>query len=407
MTPRRIGARAAALAGAVLLCGCSMFDDSPTPATSSPQASVTATPSGSAAPVTPQERVRTCLVTTLADLAPPQRIGQLLMVGVPADDPKAARATAKALVSELSVGSFILTGRSDDPLPQVGALTEALHRIAAAAGPGALVAVDQEGGQVRVLQGKGFGDMPSAVEQGALPPAQLSVKAGAWAGALARAGIDVNLAPVADVVPAGSEAANAPIGRYDRQYGSDPGAVAKSVRAFVIGMEEGDVAATVKHFPGLGRVTGNTDTTADVHDTVTTVGDQSLLPFRVAIGAGVPLVMVSSATYDKIDPTAPAVYSAAIIRGTLRSLLRFRGVVVSDDVGSALSAASLPLRKRGTAFVSAGGDLVLTVDPATARQLSAGLLAAYQASAPFRAKVDASVLRILGLKLANHRLTCP
>ena len=94
--------------------------------------------------------------------------------------------------------------------------------------------------------------------------------------------MNVNFAPVADVVPPGGSATNAPIGQLDREYGHHPGIVASHVAAFIDGMRAGGMATTVKHFPGLGRVEGNTDHTADVVDTVTTPDD----PYLHAVPAG-------------------------------------------------------------------------------------------------------------------------
>lgn len=106
--------------------------------------------------------------------------------------------------------------------------------------------------------------------------------------------MNVDLAPVMDTVPASMVATNVPIGRYQREYGNDPGTVAEKGTAFLLGLHHAGVAGTVKHFPGLGRVTGNTDTTANVVDSVTTRADPFLQPFAAGVGLGAPIVMVSS-----------------------------------------------------------------------------------------------------------------
>ena len=97
---------------------------------------------------------------------------------------------------------------------------------------------------------------------------------------------------------------------------------------------------TAKHFPGLGRVTGNTDTTAGVTDTVTTRTSTDITPFRAAISAGAHLLMVSSAYYSRIDASHPAVFSPTVIRGMIRGDLGFTGVVISDDLGNAKQVAA-------------------------------------------------------------------
>ena len=90
------------------------------------------------------------------------------------------------------------------------------------------------------------------------------------------------------------------------------------VAAFIAGMHDAGIATTAKHFPGLGRVAGNTDFTNDVRDTVTTRDDPDIEPFAAAIDAGVPFVMVSLATYERIDPDRLAVFSPTVIDGMLR-----------------------------------------------------------------------------------------
>ena len=105
------------------------------------------------------------------------------------------------------------------------------------------------------LQGPGFADIPSAARQAALSDARLTADAARWGAELKAAGINANLAPVADVVPADLGDRNAPIGRLDRGYGSSPRTVAAKATAFVRGMDRAGMATAAKHFPGLGRVT--------------------------------------------------------------------------------------------------------------------------------------------------------
>jgi beta-N-acetylhexosaminidase len=205
--------------------------------------------------------------------------------------------------------------------------------------------------------------------------------------------VRLNLAPVADTVPAGAD--NPPIGHYDRGYGPHPAAPAA---AFATGMAAAGVIPTVKHFPGLGRVTANTDTTASVTDSVTTRTDPYLAPFRAVIRTGHPFVMISSATYTKIDPTAPAAFSRTVIIGLLRGDLGFGGVVISDDLGAARQIADVPAGERAVRFVAAGGDIVLTVAPATFAPMFTALYDKARTDGSFRAAVDRSVTRILQAK---------
>jgi beta-N-acetylhexosaminidase len=261
------------------------------------------------------------------------------------------------------------------------------------------VATDQEGGEVQRLRGDGFSSIPSALRQGAEPPASLRNDAKRWATELRAAGVNLDLAPVADTVPSASFApANPPIGALDREFGFDTRTVAGHARAFAQGLADANVDATLKHFPGLGRVTGNTDTTSGVTDRMTTRDDPYLAPFADAISKGAPFVMMSTAYYSRIDPARPAAFSPTIVTGMLRGDLHFRGVVISDDVGSAAQVAAFAPGARAVDFVAAGGDMVLTVDASLIAQMTAAVLAAARSNARFHALVDAAALRVLTAK---------
>jgi beta-N-acetylhexosaminidase len=121
------------------------------------------------------------------------------------------------------------------------------------------------------------------------------------------------------------------------------------------------VASAVKHFPGLGCVRENTDTTAHVVDDAIGHGSARLRPFAAGIAAGAGFVMVSSATYRRIDGDHPALYSSAVLTGMLRHDLGFGGVIMSDDLGGAIAVASDPPGRRATRFIAAGGDLLLDI----------------------------------------------
>ena len=160
-----------------------------------------------------------------------------------------------------------------------------------------------------------------------------------------------------------------------------------------------------KHFPGLGRVTGNTDFTPDVVDNVTTASDPYLDSFRAAIAAGVPMVMVALATYTKIDPSQLAVFSPVIMR-LLRDGLGFAGVIVSDDLGQAQAVQAIPAGKRALSFLAAGGDLITSQNLGPAEQMAAAVLARASGDAAFRATVGAAAARVLAAKQAAGLLPC-
>lgn len=358
---------------------------------------VTSTPrSTTSPPAAPSAR---SAEQVLAGLSLRDRVGQLLMVDCPTTGVSAATSTA---IGQDHVGSVILDGTSYAGLQATRAVTDQLRALAPTRVE-LFIATDQEGGLVQRLQGPGFTRIVSAVDQGGIPPSTLQGYAIGWAGQLRQAGVNVNLAPVLDVVPSGF-GPNPPIGDLDREYGHTPGAVSAHGVAVAKGMAAGGVDATVKHFPGLGRVSGNTDTTGGVTDASTTRDDAYLAPFRAAIEAGVPFVMMSTAIYSHIDPGTPAAFSKKIVTGMLRDDLGFHGVIISDDLGGAAQVANLGPGQRAVDFVAAGGDVVLTVDAAEAGEMTAALQQKAAADPAFRKLVDAAALRVLQAKQARDLL---
>jgi beta-N-acetylhexosaminidase len=174
--------------------------------------------------------------------------------------------------------------------------------------------------------------------------------------------------------------------------------------AFTQGMYAARVQVAAKHFPGLGRVTKNTDTTSGVTDRTTTRSSSYLRPFAQNVRAGAPFVMMSTAYYSRIDARQPAAFSRTVVTGILRGDLGFRGVVISDDLGNARQVARWSRGTRATRFVAAGGDMVLTVDPAAARSMFVALRDRARSDAAFRRQVDAAALRVLRSKQAQGLL---
>lgn len=312
-----------------------------------------------------------------------------------------------ATLREQHVGGVVLLGgwtgatavtATSTHLQQVGA--------PAAGGLGLLVAADQEGGQVQQLKGAGFTTLPPALVAGRTP-GTLAATAERTAGELRAAGVNVNLAPVADTVTAAFAPSNGPIGRFQREYANDPSAVAVAVTNVVTGLQSGGASATIKHFPGLGRVAGNTDVTAiGITDSTAAAGDPNLAPFAAGIRAGARLVMVSSARYPGLDPDNPAVFSAPIVTGLLRGTMGYAGVVVTDDVGAAKAVAAVPVAERATRFIAAGGDIVLTAVASQVPTMAAAVTARAASDPAFAAQVDAAVHRVVALKQTTGLAGC-
>jgi len=335
-----------------------------------------------------------------------QRVGQLFIVGLAGSVLDSA--TAQAIRTyHFGSASFIATDTAG--VAGVASVTRAVQSLSSAQATGGtrfFVAANQEGGEVQALQGPGFSTMPSAVAQGMLPPAELRDLARTWGSELRAAGVNLNFAPVMDVVPAAHTSQNAPIGQLMREFGPTPAVVASHGVAFIRGMAQAGEATTAKHFPGLGRVRGNTDFSANVIDTVTTADDPYLQTFQRAIDAGVPLVMVALATYTRIDPRHLAVFSPVVMRTMLRDRMHFGGVIVSDDLGAAQAVASVPPGSRAVQFIGAGGDMVTSKYVGPAEAMARAVLARAKASPAFASEVDAAAAHVLAAKQRFGLLPC-
>jgi beta-N-acetylhexosaminidase len=344
-----------------------------------------------------------CVTQVLGGLSLAQRVGQLFLVGVDGD---IAGPELTAAEHTYHFGSLLLTQTSVGTA-QLGAQTAAMQALAPSGtgGVGFFIAANQEGGQVQQLTGPGFPTMPSELTQGGWSTSALRTAATGWGTDLRAAGVNLDLAPVMDVVAPGTAATNAPVGQLDREYGFDPTTDGEHGAAFIAGLAAAGVMSVAKHFPGLGRVTGNTDFTADVVDNVTTPDDPYLNSFKAAITAGVPMVMVALATYTKIDPTELAVFSPTVMK-LLRGQLGFTGVIVSDDLGEAIAVQAIAPGNRAIGFLTAGGDLITSQSLGPAEQMAAAVLAKAESDATFRATVNAAARQVLTAKQAQGLLTC-
>lgn len=310
------------------------------------------------------------------------------------------------VMDEAHVGSAILLGNSTSGATAVRRLTDEVREsVDRPAGVRMLLAADQEGGQVQRLQGDGFDRIPSAMEQARQSSGSLQDSAERWGRQLTKAGIDADLAPVADVVPAELRNLNQPIGVLRRGYGPDPRTVAAKVAAFTRGMDAAGVATAVKHFPGLGAVRGNTDFEARVVDSDTTRDDADLAGFAAAVGANVDMVMISSAYYAKIDAKAPAAFSTTVVTTMVREDLGFTGVVISDDLaGVALQFVSPG--ERALRFLRAGGDLMIIGDPTSLPTMVAAVRRQARSNPAFAQQVTQHATRVLQLKQRRGLARC-
>jgi beta-N-acetylhexosaminidase len=248
------------------------------------------------------------------------------------------------------VGGFVVFPQSPARLKQDVADLQAAAK--AGGNPPLLIAIDQEGGPVRRL--KGPPDV-SPAQLGKDGDTDKAKSEGEKTGKLlAGLGVNVDFAPVADV--SHPQAAKS---LRSRTFGDDPEAVAKMVTAFAQGLQDGGVVPTVKHFPGLGFATANTDFAAAKIDEPRGNLEIDLEPFKQAIDDGVPLVMTSTAFYTALDTKDPAAWSAPIINEELRDRLGFDGAIITDDLQSAAVRKLGSPESAALKSLNAGGDMVL------------------------------------------------
>ena len=383
----------------VALAGCGpMAAPSPRSSTS-PSASATPAPTP-----TPTPEVA-CADRVFSAMTLDQKIGQLFELGLAADR---LGPTEINLIQTDHIGSVWFVDRSYAGVAAIHAVAAAVQAqvsSAATANVRFLIAANQEGGLIQAMQGPGFSQIPTAVVQGTWDPALLQSRAAGWAQELRAAGINFNFAPVMDVVPPGTDAQNQPIGALQREYGHDPATAGSHGVAFLTGMRQSGIAVSLKHFPGLGRVTGNTDFTTAT-DTITTASDPYLQSFKQGIAANSDFVMVALARYTQIDPNHLAAFSSVVMRQILRGTMGFNGVIISDDLGDTAAVAAIPPGTRAIDFLSAGGDMIISKTSAPAHAMVLAIRSRAAGDPTFRQRVDDAALRILRAKQSWGLLPC-
>jgi beta-N-acetylhexosaminidase len=255
-----------------------------------------------------------------------------------------------ARVRRGEIGGIILFGGNIATKPQVRALVARLQEAARTGGnPPLLIATDQEGGDVRRFHSGPPFDSAAAMGR-TDDTAGVRAIGRATADFLRPLGVDIDLAPVLDV-PSPSNFLGS------RAFSSSTNVVARLGPAFAAGLQQGHVAATAKHFPGLGTAPVNTDLARVVIRTPRSALLARLAPYRPAIRHGLRLVMVSNASYPALDRSGlPALLSPAIVGGLLRQQLGFHGVVMTDAIEAPGPAryADAPVRA-----LKAGVDVLL------------------------------------------------
>lgn len=271
-------------------------------------------------------------------------------------------------------------------------VTAELQQAACTRSEPLLIAVDQEGGIVRRLAWAAPTEAPASMSS----PSTAHAQASAAATSLHSVGIDVDFAPVVDTPGSARNFLGSRAFSHSRTWN------AQMARAFVRGLQTKGIAATAKHFPGLGLASGNTDNGRIVIRASASKLEQGLLPFQSAVRAGVKLVMISTAVYPKLDGSKrPAAFSSTIINGLLRKKLGFKGVTVTDSL-TAPAAERIP--HTATAAMLAGSDLLIFGAESASERGYSTLLADEADSPHLQARLTQAAAQIRALKawLAGH-----
>jgi beta-N-acetylhexosaminidase len=289
-----------------------------------------------------------------------QDLGRHFIVGYTSFDEVAALA-AKGLIAGIYVGRHNISGRSADALKSELTSLQAIRHAAGL--PPLVVAADQEGGIVSHLSPP-LTALPALSTLAALPPEQRSKMAEQFGQRhgreLAALGVNLNFAPVVDLLrtqPRNRLDFNSLISR--RAISGDPSVTAEIALGYVRGLEASGVEATVKHFPGLGRVREDTHHfRANLSTPVRELDDSDWLPFRRALAGSNAYLMVGHVAVTAIDAERPASHSKRVIDGLIRSTWGYQGIIVTDD----LDMGAIYLHNVCTAVVealNAGVDLLL------------------------------------------------
>jgi beta-N-acetylhexosaminidase len=331
----------------------------------------------------------------VSGLPPGQLAGQRIVLGFAGTRPPAM---VERMIRGGKVAGVVLFA---DNLPSRSAGRRLLRRLQAIPRPPGLrdpllTMTDQEGGLV-----KRFGGAPiaSARTMGARGAAFSREQGRLTAIGLRNLGVSVDLAPVLDVARPGGA-----IAETDRGFGSTAADVAATAVPFAAALQSGGVAATGKHFPGLGSARLNTDDAVQRIDLAKpTLREVDEAPYRRFAEVGGDMAMLSTAIYPALSPQ-PAAFSRQIATGELRERLGFKGVSITDALDTvAVRSFGGPARV-AKAAARAGTDLLLYTDPAEAAAAQRALLHALRTGTISRASCEESVQRVLDLR---HELKSP
>jgi beta-N-acetylhexosaminidase len=361
-------------------------DPTPEP-TPRPTARATPEPTATRAPTPVTAPTSSAPRHTLAQL-----VGQKLVVKMSGTTPSASLLQR---IGRGQIGGVILFGSNVTTPEALVALTATLQRAAAAGGqPPLLIATDQEGGSIKRIPWAP--PTLSAPQMGQIGLVSTAREQGAETGlALLGLGIDCDLAPVADV-PGSTDSF---MYRDGRTWSFSASVTASLSDAFARGLEDSGVVPAMKHFPGIGLATQNTDSSVVILTASTAELAAGLQPYRLAIGHHIPMIMLSNATYTAYDPDNAAGWSRAISQTLLRGQLGFTGVTITDSLSGTAVARGVAASELAIRAAIAGTDMILVTgsEASTSAVYDALLAEAREGSIP-RSTLEASYARILALK---------
>jgi beta-N-acetylhexosaminidase len=316
-------------------------------------------------------------------------VGQMFIVGVGGTEPDYY---IEKMVRERNIGGVLLLAHNMQSEEQTKSLTAALQGLATSTGPSIplLVAVDHEGGEVQ--HAPWVSAQPSTAEVGERgDPGEARRISEEIGRALLQGGVNTDLAPVVDT---GSGAA---IG--SRSYGADPALVARMGTASIEGFERAGIVSAAKHFPNHGPTLADSHVAGPTvdHD-MRTILESDVQPFRAAVEAGVPMVMLGHLVYPALDPEMPASLSPAAV-GLLRGELGFEGVIVTDDLVMEGARRDGTTAEAAVEATKAGADLLMVSGPPEEQAAAYdAVLSAVESGEIPRERIDASVERITNIK---------
>ena len=323
-------------------------------------------------------------VATIASWPLRRRVGQLVMVGVEADDPLGRR----AWITDDGVGAVLLKGlpRSAERLTRDIAALKALDPWVAP-----LVGVDEEGGRVQLLR-RITGALPSARRLGRRTPDEVRTLVRSHGEEVRALGIDMVFGPVLDV----TGATTGVIG--DRSFSADPAVVAAIGTAYAQGLTDAGLLPVVKHFPGHGSADGDSHTgRVRTPDAAQVIGGDAA-PFRTVMAVVPTAVMVAHVEIPGLTGSRPASVSRRAVTWLLRIKFGFRGLVISDSLTMGAVNLRWPPGRAAVEAVRAGSDIAAFVSVTEVRAIIDALEAAVLDRTIDEAQVNRSVLRVLRTK---------